>query len=79
MPAVRWHTLQATPREIDQLFAQLLEHLLGGVADVGGIYSWSTDWADYFRPGLEWWGAHLWTVARKSRPHIVGIAASSTD
>ncbi len=40
--------------------------------------TWSTDWSNYFDPGLEWWGAHLWTILRPDAS-IVWIGASSTD
>jgi hypothetical protein len=42
-------------------------------------YRWSTDWADYFKLGDEWWGSYLWAVFNVQTNLIVGIAASVTD
>ena len=43
------------------------------------IYSWSTNWSNYFDDGLEWWGAYYWTVFNPGRDTFVVVAASATD
>lgn len=43
------------------------------------VYRWSTDWAEYFDDGNEWWGALCCTVHDKSLNRFVVIMASATD
>jgi hypothetical protein len=43
------------------------------------VYSWSTDWADYFDAGNRWWGSYLWTIERPDSSLMIGIAASASD
>ena len=42
-------------------------------------FSWSTDWADRFSEGNEWWGALCLTVYDEKRGRFLVIAASATD
>jgi hypothetical protein len=71
----------ATVEQRSAWFNAINRALLGGLSDDIEIFGWSTDWSDFFTPGLEWWGAFCWTVRV---PHItpttyVGIGASTTD
>jgi hypothetical protein len=43
------------------------------------IYSWNTEWSNYFKAGLEWWGAYYWTVYDNELNTFVVIGASTTD
>jgi hypothetical protein len=43
------------------------------------IYSWGTDWSNYFDAGKEWWGAFYWTIHRPHSDIITVIGASTTD
>ncbi|MDO4489201.1 MAG: hypothetical protein Q4B67_08975 [Eubacteriales bacterium] len=43
------------------------------------VYKWSTDWSEYFEPGLEWWGAACWSIYDKTLGRYVVIMASATD
>lgn len=71
--------LRAGPEEVQALFEALNEHLFGGFRDELELYVWSTDWSTWFRAGLEWWGAHWWTVHNRTRDLLVVLAASATD
>lgn len=65
--------------EINGLFKEINRELLGGLGDSLEVWEWSTDWSSYFEPGLQWWGAYLWTVAAPEHPWITVVAASTTD
>lgn len=43
------------------------------------IYRWNTEWSNYFDDGLEWWGAHFWTVYDLKYNIFIVIGASATD
>lgn len=43
------------------------------------VFSWSTDWSDYFDDGHEWWGAACWSVYDAETERYVVIMASATD
>ena len=43
------------------------------------VYGWSTDWADYFDEGNEWWGTGCWSIYDRSLDRYVVIMASVTD
>jgi hypothetical protein len=62
----------------DPLFHSIVQGVLGPHDGPLSIYAWSTNWSNYFDAGLEWWGAHLWTVQRADGL-IAWIGASSTD
>lgn len=53
--------------------------LLFSSLDAVEVYSWNTDWSDYFDEGLEWWGAYYWTVYDPPRDAFVVIGASASD
>lgn len=62
-----------------RLFAQINEHIFGKNLADAEIFSWSTDWSNYFDAGHEWWGAFYWTVRPAGAHHMVVIAGSTTD
>lgn len=43
------------------------------------VYSWTTDWTEYFDEGREWWGTLCLTVYDKNLDRYVVIMASATD
>jgi hypothetical protein len=62
-----------------QLFADINSYLLGNAPERAEIFSWSTNWSNYFDAGLEWWGAFFWTIRPAGSRQLVVIGASSTD
>jgi hypothetical protein len=73
------HGLRASNDEIQSTFAEISGFLFGQFAVPLEIYTWSTDWSNYFDPGHEWWGAFLWTVHNREQHLMIGLAASATD
>lgn len=73
------YSMQITANELGELFEQIIRFILGGVDDATVIFTWPTNWTNYFDAGDEWWGSFLWTVANPGSKQIVMIAASSTD
>lgn len=53
------------------LFNAGTEHLV--------VFRWSTDWAEYFDDGHEWWGTLCVTVYDRILDRYVVITASATD
>ena len=43
------------------------------------IFSWNTEWSDFFDAGHEWWGAACWSIHDRLANRYVVILASSTD
>ncbi len=43
------------------------------------VFTWTTDWSDYFDEGREWWGTLCLTVYDKTLDRFVVIMASATD
>ena len=43
------------------------------------IYEWTTDWANYFEAGHEWWGTACWSVYDKRMNRYIVIMADTTD
>ena len=43
------------------------------------IYEWTTDWADYFDAGHEWYGACCWSIYDKAMNRYVVMLVSATD
>lgn len=43
------------------------------------VFSWSTEWSDYFDDGHEWWGASCWSVYDAKTERYAVIMASATD
>jgi hypothetical protein len=48
--------------QAEKLFPVMNQLLFAEDMSVLTVYRWSTDWADYFNPGNDWWGSYLWTV-----------------
>ena len=63
----------------DEDFERVNAVLFPGGTDGLEIYRWTTDWAEYFDEGHEWWGALCLTVYDKSLDRFVVIMASATD
>ncbi|HEY2828307.1 MAG TPA: hypothetical protein VGJ04_11970 [Pirellulales bacterium] len=61
------------------LFVQINNFLFGSDPDMSEIFSWSTDWSNYFDAGREWWGAFYWTIRQPNSRQFVVIGASTTD
>ena len=66
-------------KQLKELFPKINEVLFGGLFLPLQIFSWSTDWSNYFDAGKEWWGAYLWTIHRPGSKQIAWIGASATD
>jgi len=64
--------------ELVELFDTVVREVLRGPDDSSEIWSWSTNWSDYFAPGREWWGTACWTIDTGD-DSIVAILASTTD
>lgn len=62
----------------ERLFPAINYELFGDNWEALTIYNWSTDWADYFNEGHEWWGSFLWTVYSTQTKVLVGIAVSAS-
>jgi hypothetical protein len=71
--------LQGSPTEKAELFASINGYVLGADPERAEIFSWSTDWSNYFEAGQEWWGAFYWTIHPANLQRMVVVAASSTD
>jgi hypothetical protein len=71
--------LRGTDQEKGDLFNSINAIVLGTEPTACEIFSWSTDWSNYFDAGKEWWGAFYWTVRPAGSDSIVVIGASSTD
>lgn len=71
--------LRGSAREKAELFTSINRYVLGTVPELAEIFSWSTDWSNYFDAGHEWWGAFYWTIRPAGSQSIVVVAASSTD
>jgi hypothetical protein len=71
--------LQVSDDDAKLLFEKSLRAMIPSISHPIRILAWSVDWADYFQPGLEWWGAALWTITTDYGATITAIVASSTD
>jgi hypothetical protein len=71
--------LQGPASEKMELFTEINRFLFGETPQRAEIFSWSTDWSNYFNAGHEWWGAFFWTIRSVGSPQVVVIGASSTD
>jgi len=61
------------------LFEEINFVLFGCEPEQCTVYSWSTDWSNYFDAGREWWGAFYWTVFSAETKLLTTIGASATD
>ena len=71
--------LHAPAGEQAALFAGINRYVLGPEPERAEIFSWSTDWSNYFDAGHEWWGAFYWTIQPADSQRMVVVGASSTD
>ena len=69
------YTLGGSAAEKERLFTGINRYVLGSDPNEAAIFSWSTDWSNYFDAGHEWWGAFYWTIrpACSDRMVVVGI------
>lgn len=75
-PPYRLHCSNA---EAEELFDKINAIVLGSSPAACEIFSWSTDWSNYFDAGKEWWGAFYWTARPAGSDRLYVIGASSTD
>jgi hypothetical protein len=73
------HGLGGSEFEREDTFHSINEEIFGDQPEGAKIYSWSTDWSNYFDAGKEWWGAFYWTIRIPGRTSVVVIGASTTD
>jgi hypothetical protein len=73
------HGLSGGSSENDALFVKLNRFVFGSNPERIEIFSWSTDWSNYFDAGHEWWGDFFWTIRQAESDQFVVIAASTTD
>ena len=60
-------------------FRKVNEALFPNGTDELDIYEWSTDWADLFDDGHEWYGSCCWSIYDKSMDRYVVMLVSATD
>jgi hypothetical protein len=73
------YTLSGSEKQKLALFNRINAFVLGPDPRGCEIFSWGTDWSDYFDAGKEWWGTFFWTVRRPDSSVVTAIGASSTD
>lgn len=71
--------LHGSTSDLTALFGSINRYVLGTDPERAEIFSWSTDWSNYFDDGHEWWGAFYWTIRPADSKSMVVVAASSTD
>ena len=69
----------SSPEEATHHFSWLLQLLLPSPSHPIEIFSWETNWANYFDAGKEWWGTYLWTILTEYGESITAIGVSTTD
>ena len=69
---------QLARSDLVELFDAVVQEVLRSPGDSTEIWSWSTDWSDYFAPGREWWGTACWTLD-SGEGSIIAVLASTTD
>lgn len=74
--------LDASPREIQELFGEILGFLLPP-DEPHHILDWTSprlaEASPRFAAGMEWWGAFLFTLHQPERSRLIALAASTTD
>ena len=60
-------------------FRRVNEALFPKGTDDLEIYTWSTDWSNYFDDGHEWWGTGCWSIYDPRMGRYIVILASATD
>jgi hypothetical protein len=73
------YSLSPENKEAEQLYAEVNRAFFGDLNRVTELFTWSTEWSNYFDLGHEWWGAFLWTARPAPDGPIIWVAASSTD
>jgi hypothetical protein len=73
------YALQGSASEKAELFTGINRYVLGAEPQQAEIFSWSTNWSNYFEAGHEWWGAFYWTIHPADSQRMVVVGASSTD
>jgi hypothetical protein len=73
------YALGGSRQERVNLFQNINQAALGTDPRRAEIFSWSTDWSNYFDAGHEWWGAFYWTIRPVDSSLVIVVAASSTD
>ncbi len=71
--------LRIKNNQAENQFGKLIQMLLPSPSHPIEIYSWETNWSNYFDAGKEWWGAHLWTILTEYGESITSLGASTTD
>ncbi len=71
--------LGGTASQRAEVFEGINRHLLGEKPEQAEIFSWSTDWSNYFDAGHEWWGAFFWTIRQPGLQRFGVVGASSSD
>jgi hypothetical protein len=73
------YNMRGDEQEKQQLFAHINALTLGPDPSACEIFSWGTDWSNYFDAGKEWWGTFFWTLRQPGSDLFTVIGASSTD
>lgn len=73
------YSLRGSAAEMVDLFAGINKYVLGADPERAEIFSWSTNWSNYFEAGHEWWGAFYWTICTADTHLLAVVGASSTD
>jgi hypothetical protein len=56
------HGLSGSDQKQEEVFDGINAFILGADPTRCEIFSWATDWSNYFDAGNEWWGAFHWIV-----------------
>jgi hypothetical protein len=73
------YSLAGSRQEVQRLFAEFARVFFDDFSPQLVVYSWTTDWSNYFDAGHEWWGSSLWTVFVPSKKRLIWVGASTTD
>lgn len=71
--------LRGSQTQKNALFFEIVDQLLGGLAEPVEIFAWSPDSSNFFDAGKEWWGCYFWTLHPPDSERYIVIAASTTD
>ncbi len=76
-----WQAFMFSPYGINETedFIKVNSKLFNAGSDHLEVLKWSTDWAEYFDDGREWWGNLCVTVYDRLLDRYVVIMASATD
>ncbi|HTL30583.1 MAG TPA: hypothetical protein VL282_15235 [Tepidisphaeraceae bacterium] len=73
------YALRGSAIEQADLFAAINRYVFGSEPQRAEMFSWSTDWSNYFDAGHEWWGAFYRTIRPRDAGYIAVVGASSSD